>query len=202
LLITRPNLFQKKSSFKAVWPDTFVGEGVLFRSIVELRRVFEEEAKEPQVIQTIAKRGYRLVAGVTPADGKETPVSVEDSIAVLPFVNLSADPENEFFSDGTTEEIISALAHIKNLHVVARTSVFAFKGKQVDLRTIGGQLKVRTILEGSIRRSGDRLRITAQLVNAADGYHLWSETYDWEMKDVFAIQEDIARSIAERLAVC
>ena len=196
-----PEPVSKEELLQAVWPDTFVGEGVLFRSIVELRRVFEDEAKEPRVIQTIAKRGYRLVAGLTLADGKETPVSVEDSIAVLPFVNLSADPENEFFSDGTTEEIISALAHIKNLHVVARTSVFAFKGKQVDLRTIGAQLKVRTILEGSIRRSGDRLRITAQLVNAADGYHLWSETYDREMKDVFAIQEDIAHSIAERLEI-
>ena len=196
-----PEPVSKEELLQAVWPDTFVGEGVLTRSISELRRVFEDEAKEPRVIQTIAKRGYRLVAGLTHADGKETPVSVEDSIAVLPFVNLSADSENEFFSDGTTEEIISALAHIKNLRVVARTSVFAFKGKRVDLRTIGSQLNVRTILEGSIRRSGDHLRITVQLVNAADGYHLWSETYDREMKDVFAIQEDIAHSIAERLEI-
>jgi adenylate cyclase len=120
---------------------------------------------------------------------------------VLPFVNLTADPENEFFCDGTTEEIISALSHIKNLHVVARTSAFAFKGKHVDLRAVGQQLNVRTILEGSIRRSGDHLRVTAQLVNAADGYHLWSERYDREMKDMFAIQEEIANSIAQRLEV-
>ena len=120
---------------------------------------------------------------------------------MLPFLNLSADPENELFADGMSEEIISALAHIKDLHVVARTSSFSFKGKHVDLRMVGQQLNVRTVLEGSVRRSGDRLRITAQLVNAADGYHLWSERYDREMKDVFAIQEEIAKSIAQRLEV-
>jgi adenylate cyclase len=120
---------------------------------------------------------------------------------VLPFLNLSADPEIEFFCDGTSEEIMSALAHINNLHVVARTSSFSFKGKHLDLRTVGQQLNVRTVLEGSVRRSGDRLRITAQLVNTEDGYHLWSEKYDREMKDVFAIQEEIANSIARRLEV-
>jgi TolB-like protein len=191
----------KEELLQSVWPNTFVGEGVLTRSISELRRVFEDDAKGPRVIQTIAKRGYRLVAQLTRASGTVIPDRIEDSVAVLPFVNLSTDPENEFFCDGTTEEIISALAQIKNLRVVARTSAFAFKGKHVDLRTVGQQLNVRTVLEGSIRRSGDHLRITAQLVNAADGYHLWSEKYDRDMKDVFAIQEEVANSIAERLEV-
>jgi adenylate cyclase len=100
-----------------------------------------------------------------------------------------------------TEEIISALARMKNLHVVARTSSFSFKGKHVDLRTIGEQLNVRTVLEGSVRRSGNRLRITAQLVNATDGYHLWSQRYDREMQDMFAIQEEIAASIVQRLEI-
>jgi adenylate cyclase len=127
--------------------------------------------------------------------------SPEVSIAVLPFLSLSADPENEIFADGMCEEIISSLAQIKNLHVTARTSSFSFKGKHVDLRVIGEQLNVRTILEGSVRKSGNRLRITAQLVSAADGYHLWSETYDREMKDVFSIQEEIANAIAQRLEV-
>jgi Predicted integral membrane protein len=99
------------------------------------------------------------------------------------------------------EEIISSLARIKSLRVIARTSSFAFKGKHVDLRVIGKQLNVRTILEGSVRKSGNRLRITVQLVNAEDGYHLWSEIYDREMKDVFALQEEIAHAIAQRLEV-
>jgi len=120
---------------------------------------------------------------------------------VLPFLNLSADPENEFFTDGITEEIINALAQIKKLHVAARTSSFSFKGKHVDLRIIGERLNVRAVLEGSVRRSGNHLRVTVQLVSVADGYHLWSEKYDREMKDIFEIQDEISRSIAERLKV-
>jgi serine/threonine-protein kinase len=125
----------------------------------------------------------------------------EKSIAVLPFANLSMDPENEFFADGITEEIINALAQIEHLHVAARTSTFFFKGKHAELRVIGERLKVRTILEGSVRRAGNGFRINAQLVNVADGYHLWSERYDREMKDVFDVQDEIARTIAERLKV-
>jgi len=127
--------------------------------------------------------------------------TVETSVAVLPFLNLSADPENEFFTDGMTEEIINALAQIKKLHVAARTSSFSFKGKHVDLRIIGERLNVRAVLEGSVRRSGNHLRVTVQLVSVADGYHLWSEKYDREMKDIFEIQDEISRSIAERLKV-
>jgi serine/threonine protein kinase len=123
------------------------------------------------------------------------------SVAVLPFLNLSAEPDNDVFSDGMTEEIINALTHIQQLRVAARTSSFSFKGKNVDLRLIGERLHVRTLLEGSVRRAGNRLRITAQLVSAADGYHLWSEQYDRELKDIFKVQEEIARSIAERLKV-
>jgi serine/threonine protein kinase len=123
------------------------------------------------------------------------------SIAVLPFVNMSADVENEFFVDGVTEEIINALSQIENLRVAARSSAFSFKGKQVALQVIGGRLNVRTVLEGSVRRAGNRLRISAQLVNVADGYQLWSERYDREMRDIFEIQDEIARSIAQRLKV-
>jgi serine/threonine protein kinase/tetratricopeptide (TPR) repeat protein len=123
------------------------------------------------------------------------------SIAVLPFTNLSSDPENDFFADGITEEIINALAQIEDLHVAARTSAFSFKGKHVDLRIIGERLNVRTVLEGSVRKAGNRLRIMAQLINVADGYHLWSERYDREMKDIFEVQDEIPRSIADRLKV-
>ena len=108
------------------------------------------------------------------------------SIAVLPFVNMSADPEQEYFCDGMAEEIINALTNLEGLHVSARTSSFKFKGQALDATEIGLHLKVSSILEGSVRKAGNRLRITAQLINVADGFHLWSERYDRDMKDVFA----------------
>jgi len=123
------------------------------------------------------------------------------SIAVLPFANLNRDEENEIFSDGLTEELIGALAQVEGLRVVARTSAFHFKGKTGDVRAIGSRLGVRTVLEGSVRRANDRLRITAQLINAADGCHLWSQHYDRRAQDVLNLQEEIARGIVEVLRV-
>ncbi len=121
------------------------------------------------------------------------------SIAVLPFVNMSADMENEYFSDGLSEELLNVLARIPQLRVAGRTSSFAFKGKNDDLRTIGDALNVEHILEGSVRRSNTRLRITAQLIDTDNGFHLWSETYDRELDDVFAIQDEIANAVADSL---
>jgi len=121
------------------------------------------------------------------------------SIAVLPFLNMSADPENEYFSDGLTEELINALTKIRELRVVARTSSFAFKGEKIDIREVGEKLKVTTLLEGSVRRAGNRLRITAQLINVEDGFHLWSDRFDREMEDVFAIQDEITEKIVDML---
>ena len=123
------------------------------------------------------------------------------SIAVLPFSNMSPDPDTEYFSDGMTEEIINALAQLPGLRVAARTSSFAFKGKNQDLREIAEKLGVSSVLEGSVRRAGSRLRITAQLIDAKDGHHVWSERYDREVADVFAIQDEIAEAIAGRLRV-
>ena len=122
-------------------------------------------------------------------------------MAVLPFANMSADPENEYFTDGMAEEIINALSKIQALRVTSRTSSFAYRGKSEDIREIGKKLKVSTILEGSVRKMGNKLRIAAQLVNVADGYHLWSERYDREMEDVFAIQDDISQAIVKALRV-
>ena len=121
------------------------------------------------------------------------------TIAVLPFVNMSNDAEQEYFSDGIAEEIINALTHLNELKVAGRTSSFQFKGKSVDLREIGEKLGVQNVLEGSVRKQGNRLRITAQLINLDDGYHLWSEKYDRDIDDLFAIQDDIAIAITERL---
>ena len=128
-------------------------------------------------------------------------VSAAKSVAVLPFANMSNDPENEYFTDGMAEEIINALAKIQALRVASRTSSFAFKGKNEDIGEIGKKLKVSTVLEGSVRKMGNKLRITAQLVNVADGYHLWSERYDRDAEDVFAIQDDISQAIVKALRV-
>ena len=121
------------------------------------------------------------------------------SIAILPFVNMSADPENEYFSDGLAEELINALTRFENLRVVARTSSFAFKGEKIDIREVGQRLNVKTLLEGSVRKAGKRVRVTAQLVNVEDGYHIWSERYDRDLEDVFAVQDEITIKIIDKL---
>ncbi len=123
------------------------------------------------------------------------------SIAVLPFVNMSNDPEQEYFCDGMTEEIINALSHVENLKVIARTSAFMFKGKNEDIREIGKKLDVETLLEGSVRKAGDKIRITAQLIEVADGSHLWSERFDRDLEDIFAIQDEISLAIVDNLKV-
>ena len=123
------------------------------------------------------------------------------SVAVLPFVNMNRDQENEFFSDGLTEELINALAQLEGLRVVSRTSVFRFKGAAEDVRDIGKKLQVGAVLEGTVRRAGSRLRVTAQLINVADGYHLWSQRFDRDMKDVFEVQDELTQAIVETLEV-
>ena len=139
--------------------------------------------------------------GATTATPVPKTGAVAKSIAVLPFVNMSADPENEYFTDGIAEEIINALTKVQALRVASRTSSFAFKGKNQDIRRVGEQLNVGTVLEGSVRKAGTKLRVTAQLVSVTDGYHLWSDRYDRELQDVFAIQDEIAESIVRALRV-
>ena len=121
------------------------------------------------------------------------------SIAVLPFVNMSRDEENEYFADGLSEELLNVLAKIRGLRVASRTSAFFFKGKDVDIPTVAQKLNVATVLEGSVRKSGKRVRITAQLIEVATDSHLWSETYDRELDDIFAVQDDIAQSVVKEL---
>jgi TolB-like protein/Flp pilus assembly protein TadD len=140
-------------------------------------------------------------AGTSTPPGMPSGAGAAKSIAVLPFVNMSADAENEYFSDGIAEEIINALSKIQALQVAARTSSFAFKGKNEDIGAIGRKLKVATVLEGSVRKAANKLRVTAQLINVADGYQLWSERYDRQLEDVFAIQDEIAGNIVKALRV-
>jgi serine/threonine protein kinase/Flp pilus assembly protein TadD len=159
-----------------------------------VRRALSREAKER--FATAADLSAALDPKQRAAPGAEKP-----SIAVLPFNNMSTDPENEFFSDGIAEEIINALTKVQALEVVSRTSAFAFKGKNVDMREIGRQLGVKTLLEGSVRKAGNRLRVTAQVIDVETGYHLWSERFDREMADVFAIQDEISENIVKALRV-
>ena len=197
LLAKRGEVVTREELRSVLWPNnTFVDfDHGLNKAVNKLREALGDSAESPRFVETLAKRGYRFIGDLA------TQSAAGDSIVVLPFINMSTDPENEYFADGITEEIINALAQIKDLHVVARSSAFSFKGKHVDPRIVGEQLNVGTVLEGSVRKADNQLRITVQLVNAADGFHLWSERYDREMKDVFAIQDEIARSIAHRLQV-
>src|SRR5581483_7821522 len=143
----------------------------------------------------IAIAGFLIWRGhVAPATGETL-----NSVVVLRFADFSPQKDQEYFSDGLTEEIIDALSRVPNLRVVARTSAFVFKGKPVDVREIGRQLNVAAVLEGSVRKSGDQLRITAQLNRASDGTHLWSRTYDRQLRDIFAVQSEISRAIANQL---
>ena len=198
-------LVTKEDLLNAVWPDTFVSEGVLKRAVLEIRKALGDDADEPRFIQTLHRRGYRFVEGRTVAEPvvvavAPPPAAISKTrIAVLPFVSMSADPENEYFSDGLTEELINRLAQMPALQVVARTSVFHFKGKNEDIRDVGTKLSVGSVIEGSVRKACDMLRVTVQLINCEDGYHLWSQTYDRQLKDVFAIQDEISTAVAGEL---
>lgn len=172
-----------------------------------VRIVDKAMAKDPyERYQNAAEMAHELVSLKTDLDSQATKTvmaerNMSPSIAVLPFANLSADQEQEYFCDGMAEDIINALTQVEGLRVVARTSAFAFKGKHQDIRQIGKELSVNSVLEGSVRKSGNRLRITAQLINVADGYHLWSEKFDRDLADVFAIQDEISLAIVEKLKI-
>src|SRR6185503_5737039 len=161
--------------------------------LVDLKRL-----KQRLEVQAEIQRSYP--SGIAAQTTGESPRPLP-SIAVLPFTNMSADAENEYFCEGLAEELINALAKLDGLRVVARTSAFSFKGKDADIRTIGSKLNVTAVLEGSVRKAGDRLRITAQLINVGDGYHIWSERYDRQMKDIFDIQDEISLAITDVLKV-
>ncbi len=169
----------------------------------ELQRVVAHclEKNPLRRFQTARDLAFALAGIGQLEDTSKSEEGAEASVAVLPFVNMSSDQENEYFSDGLAEELINALCRIDGLQVASRTSSFSFKGTNQDIREIGQQLNVRTVLEGSVRKAGNTLRISAQLVNVSDGYHLWSETFDRRIEDVFAIQDEIAQAIVRALRV-
>jgi TolB-like protein/Tfp pilus assembly protein PilF len=193
----------KEELMRAVWPDTAVEENNLNQNISLLRRALGEGRGDHRYIATVPGRGYQFVARVKSGAGPGAPEGSAEklSIAVLPFANASTDAEYEYFGDGLADDLISALSQREGLRVVARTSAFSFKGRQVDVRRIAERLGVNFVLEGSVRKSGTRLRVTAQLVNAADGYQLWSDRYDREieLRDIFEVQDEIALAVLEAL---
>ncbi len=199
-------VISRQQFFDSVWQGLVVNEEALSRAISLLRNSLDDDAHAPKFIQTIPGVGYRLIADVSPPPTRKsstppTKGAHANSIAVLPFVNLSDDPGNEYFSDGISEEILNVLTQVKRFKVVGRTSSFVFKNRNEDLRTIGRTLDVSHVLEGSVRKAGVRVRITAQLIKTDDGYHLWSETFDRELGDIFAVQDEIASAVSRALKV-
>jgi TolB-like protein/Tfp pilus assembly protein PilF len=203
ILLEKPNEVVTRDEIQGrIWGGgTFVDfDHGVNRAINKLREALGDSADNPRFIETLSRRGYRFIAPVQrelqPADnGKKV-------LVVLPFANMSLDAEQEYFSDGLTEEMIAHLSRLnpERLGVIARTSAMQFKNTQKDIRLIGQELGVQFVLEGSIRRAGNRVRITAQLIQVSDQTHLWAETYDRGLKDVLAIQKDVAERIARSLA--
>ncbi len=193
----------KDELMNIIWGDAVVEDSNLTQNLYLLRKVLKVTSTNTPLIETLHRRGYRFNGKikVTPSKrGTETDAARKSSsIAVLPFVNLTNDDEDEYFCDGLAEELINALAKIADLKVAARTSAFSFKNKKVDTGEIGRALNVKTVLEGSVRRAGARLRIIVQLVNAKDGFCLWSERYDADMQDIFGVQDEITLAVVDAL---
>jgi TolB-like protein/Tfp pilus assembly protein PilF len=201
LIEHRDRVVEKQELFDHVWKESFVTDDALAQEIKNIRHAIGDAADTPRYIGTVRKRGYRFIGDVIEEHKPAVSIDSRPSIAVLPFANLSAAPENEYFCDGLAEELLNALTRIRDLRVVARTSAFSFKHQQLDVREIARRLNAATILEGSVQRTGNQLRILTQLINAADGYHIWSERFDREMDDIFAIQDEIAAAIIDKLKI-
>jgi TolB-like protein len=193
----------KDQLFGAVWPEVNVGDAALVTCIQELRRALKDDARRPRYIETLHRRGYRFVGKMAVAppnaavDSNARALALPDrpSIAVLPFANMSEDPDQQHFADGISEDLITDLSRIHWLFVIARNSTFVYKNRAVDVKQVARELGVRYVLEGSVRRAGKRIRISAQLIDAVTGGHHWAERYDRELGDIFAVQDEITRSV-------
>jgi TolB-like protein len=196
-------LVDRDELMQAVWPGVFVTDDSIARCITEIKRALGGDGQ--RLLRTIPRRGYRLAVSVSTQDPVVAPDPVAPAvvvpsdppmIAVLPFQNMSGDPDQEYFADGMVEEIITVLSHIRWLFVVARNSGFIYKGQAVDIKQVGRELGVRYVLEGSVRRSADHVRVTAQLIDASNGVHLWADHFDGPLEDIFELQDKIASSVA------
>jgi TolB-like protein/Flp pilus assembly protein TadD len=204
-------LVSKEDLFAALWRQTVVSEATLTSYIQELRRALRDAATKPRYIETVHRRGYRFIApvaaGAAPGPSAELtvpspqalPLPDKPSIVVLPFVNMSRDPKQDYFSDGLTDVLTGDLSLLSSLFVIARNSAFTYKGKTVKVQDVGREMGVRYVLEGSVQKANQRVRITTQLIEAATGGHLWSERYDRPLKDIFALQDEIVQKIVTTL---
>src|SRR6266404_1193742 len=193
------DLVSREEITNAVWPRTIVEGSNLPVQIAALRRILDAERAGESCIQTVVTRGSRFTAPVTRLETEASaapPLPDKPSLAVMPFQNISGDPEQEYFADGTVEEIITALSWIKWLFVIARNSSFTYKGHAIDVKQVGRELGVRYVLEGAVRKAGGRVRISAQLIDATTGAHLWADRFDGSLEDVFDLQSKVALGVA------
>src|SRR6266567_9276348 len=198
----------KEALIEAAWPGLAIEDSNLTVQISALRRVLGEEANGAGCIETLPRRGYRYVGPpipivngpATPSQATSAPTLPEKpSLAVLPFSSPGVSVKHAYFADGMVEDIIAALCRFKSLFVIARNSSFVYKGKTVDVKLVGRELGVRYVVEGSVRKTGNKLRVAVQLIDAQSGYQLWSERYERELEDVFAVQDEIARAVVSTL---
>jgi TolB-like protein len=217
LIQHRDRVVSRDDLLASVWGGRIVSESTLSSRINSARSAIGDSGEQQHWIRTIARKGVRFIgevqeqgsgsptAGAQPVAPRPSLIAGspalpdKPSIAVLPLVNISGDPEQEYFSDGITEDIITALSRLRWFFVIARNSAFAYQGRRVDVRQVGRELGVRYVLEGSVRRSGQRLRITGQLSDATTGNHIWSERYDRELTDIFVLQDEITASVASAI---
>lgn len=203
LIENRDRVVDREELLERLWPDMIVTDSALTQIVRKARSLAGDDGDRQAVIRTIQRHGFRFVAVVQvrsdASDLAQTAAAAEPSVAVLPFADLSAEGNQEHFCDGMVEEIVAELARVPGLRVAARTSTFAFKNRTDDVRDIARRLGVNTILEGSVRKVGERLRVTAQLIDAATGFHLKSERWDRKLEDMLGVQQEIAQRIAAAL---
>src|SRR5437762_2586627 len=206
LIQNRGRLVSRDDLIASVWAGRIVSDSAMTTRINAARCAIDDTGKAQRLIKTVPRKGIRFVGTVLEGEAGGTEVGSrpstpslalpdKPSIAVLAFTNMSGEPGQEYFSDGITEDIITELSRFSELFVVARNSSFRYKGRSPDVRQVGRELGVRYVLEGSIRRAGDRVRITGQLIDATNGAHRWAERYDRKLEDVFAVQDEVARTI-------
>lgn len=221
LVSNRDRVVSKDDLLNAVWSGRIVSESTITSHINAVRKAIGDTGEEQRLVRTVPRKGYRFVGEIkvdevgeprqpdieepTPEDLKQTPAPTlvlpdKPSITVLPFQNLSGDPEQEYFADGMVEDIIAALSRIRWLFVIARNSSFTYKGRDVDVQGVGQTLGVRYVLEGSVRKSGNKIRITGQLIDATTGTHIWAERFEGMLHDIFELQDQIAESVVGAIA--
>jgi adenylate cyclase len=208
LIHNRERVVSKDDLIAAIWSGRIVSDAAVTTRVNVARAAIGDSGEEQRLIKTLPRKGFRFVGAVredqgpasSAAPGLEPPRAAltlpdKPSIAVLPFANLSSDPQQEYLADGIVGDIITELSRFSELFVIARNSSFQYKGKAIDVRRVGGELGVRYVLEGSVRRGGDSLRISAQLIDATTGVHRWAEYFDRKLEDVFAVQDEVVHTI-------